>query len=93
MKFIKYYMAQSKSSKRTCSSLDTDSDSDNVDSAFPHFIVLESLKEKPLSKVNPFVVEKVISGVVKPVSVKKNCTMVLCSLRLRNAHMLKISLE
>ena len=71
MKFIKYYMAQSKSSKRTCSSLDTDSDSDNVDSAFPHFIVLESLEEKPLSKVNPFVVEKVISGVVKPVSVKK----------------------
>ena len=64
-------MAQSKSSKRTCSSLDTDSDSDNVDSAFPHFIVLESLEEKPLSKVNPFVVEKVISGVVKPVSVKK----------------------
>ena len=61
-------MATPKPSKR----LHTDSDSDGETiSTFPHFIVLESLQEKQLSKLNPFVVEKAICGIVKPVSVKK----------------------
>ena len=62
-------MASTKSSKRLHT--DSDSDSEAITSTYPHFIVLESLQEKQLSKLNPFVVEKVISGIVKPVSVKK----------------------
>ena len=62
-------MASSKISKRLCP--DSDSDSDNSVSSFPRFVVLESLEDKHLTKINPFVVHKVISGIVKPVSVKK----------------------
>ena len=62
-------MASIKSSKRSYS--DSDSDSDGTNSSFPRFVILESTEEKQLAKVNPFVVEKVISGIVKPVSVKK----------------------
>ena len=62
-------MASTKSSKRLHT--DSDSDSEAITSTYPHFIVLESLQEKQLSKLNPFVDEKVISGIVKPVSVKK----------------------
>ena len=38
---------------------------------FPHFIVLESLDEKQLTKLNPIIIEKTISGIVNPISVKK----------------------
>ena len=62
-------MALSKSSKRYYS--DTDSDSETSPSSFPRFIVLESLEEKPLAKLNPFVIEKTISGIVIPQTVKK----------------------
>ena len=58
-------MASTKSYKRL------HSDSEAITSIYPHFIVLESLQEKQLSKLNPFVVEKVISDIVKPVLVKK----------------------
>ena len=61
-------MASSKPSKRLHT--DSDSDGETTNSTFPHFIVLESLQEKQL-KLNPFVIEKVISGIVNPVSVKK----------------------
>ena len=50
----------------------SDSDSDvPISTSFPQFIVLESLEEKPLSKLSPFVIEKVISGIVSARSVKK----------------------
>ena len=62
-------MASSKPSKRLHT--DSDSDGETTNSTFPHFIVLESLQEKQLTKLNPFVIEKVISGIVNPVSVKK----------------------
>ena len=62
-------MASSKQSKRLCP--DSDSDTDISTSTFPRFVILESLEEKQLSKINPFVLHKVISGIVKPVSVKK----------------------
>ena len=62
-------MALSKSSKRSYS--DTDSDSETSPSSFPRFIVLESLEEKPLAKLNPFVIEKTINGIVIPQTVKK----------------------
>ena len=61
------YMAASKISKRLCP--DSDSDSDPSISSFPRFVELKSLEH--LTKINPFVVHKVISGIVKPVSVKK----------------------
>ena len=58
-------MATPKPSKRLHT--DSDSDSETISSTFPHFIVLE----KQLTKLNPIVIEKVISGIVNPVSVKK----------------------
>ena len=61
-------MASSKISKRLCP--DSDSDSDTPISSFPRFIVLESLEDKQLTKINPFVVHKIISGIVSPISVK-----------------------
>ena len=62
-------MASSKHSKRLCP--DSDSDSDTSITNFPRFVILESLEDKQLATVNPFVVHKVISGIVKPISVKK----------------------
>ena len=61
-------MASSKLSKRLCP--DSDSDTDTSLSSFPRF-VLESLEDKLLTKISPFVIHKVISSIVKPVSVKK----------------------
>ena len=54
-------MASSKPSKRPYP--DRDSDSEPLPSTFPHFIVLESL--------DPIIIEKTISGIVNPLSVKK----------------------
>ena len=62
-------MATVKSSKRSYS--DSDSDGEISPSSFPHFIVLESLEEKQLAKLNLIVIEKTILGIVKPKSVKK----------------------
>ena len=62
-------MASSKPSKRPYP--DSDSDSEPLPSTFPHFIVLESLDEKQLTKLNPIIIEKTISGIVNPNSVKK----------------------
>ena len=49
----------------------SDSDSEIQISSFPHFIVLESVEEKQLSQLNPFIIAKTISGIVKPTTVKK----------------------
>ena len=67
--YITYFMASSKPSKRPYP--DSDSDSEPLPSTFPHFIVLESLDEKQLTKPNPIIIEKTISGIVNPLSVKK----------------------
>ena len=67
--YITYFMASSKPSKRPYP--DSDSDSEPLPSTFPHFIVLESLDEKQLTKLNPIIIEKTISGIVNPISVKK----------------------
>ena len=45
-------MASSKISKRL--NPDSDSDSDTSISSFPRFVVLESLEDKHLTKINPF---------------------------------------
>ena len=66
---ISYLMATPKSSKRSYS--DSESDNETQLSSFPHFIVLESLEDKPMSKLSPFVIEKTLSGLFTPVSVKK----------------------
>ena len=62
-------MASQKSSKRWYS--DSESDTETQSSSFPHFIVLELLEDKPVSKLDPFLIEKTLSGLVKPISVKK----------------------
>ena len=62
-------MATPKSSKRSYS--DSESDTETQHSSFPHFIVLESIEDKPMSKLSPFVIEKTFSGLFTPVSVKK----------------------
>ena len=61
-------MATPKSSKRSYS--DSESDTETQQSSFPHFIVLESIEDKPMSKLSPFVIEKTLSGLFTPVSVK-----------------------
>ena len=66
---ILYLMATPKSSKRSYS--DSESDTETQPSAFPHFIVLESLEDKPMSKLSPLVIKKTLSGLFTPVSVKK----------------------
>ena len=66
---ILYLMATPKSSKRSYS--DSESDTETQQSSFPHFIVLESIEDKPMSKLSPFVIEKTLSGLFTPVSVKK----------------------
>ena len=63
--YIAYLMASSKPSKRPYP------DSEPLPSTFPYFIVLESLDEKQLTKLNPIIIEKTISGIVNPLSVKK----------------------
>ena len=65
---ISYLMATPKSSKRSYS--DSESDTETQPSSFPHFIVLESLIDKPMSKLSPFVIVKTLSGLCTPVSVK-----------------------
>ena len=67
--YITYFMASSKPSKRPYP--DSDSDSEPLPQTFLHFIVLESLDEKQLTKLNPIIIEKTISGIVNPISVKK----------------------
>ena len=62
-------MATPKSSKRSYS--DSESDTETQQSSFPHFIVLESIEYKPMSKLSPFVIEKTLSCLFTPVSVKK----------------------
>ena len=62
-------MATPKSSKRSYS--DSESDTETQQSSFPHFIVLESIEDKPMSKLSPFVIEKTLSGLFTPVYVKK----------------------
>ena len=66
---ILYLMATPKSSKRSYS--DSESDTETQQSSFAHFIVLESIEDKPMSKLSPFVIEKTLSGLFTPVSVKK----------------------
>ena len=53
---ILYLMATPKSSKRSYS--DSESDTETQQSSFPHFIVLESIEDKLMSKLSPFVIEK-----------------------------------
>ena len=62
-------MATPKSSKRSYS--ESESDTETQPSSFPHFIVLESLEDKLMSKLSPFVIEKTLSALFTPGSVKK----------------------
>ena len=66
---ILHLMATPKSSERSYS--DSESDTETQQSSFPQFIVLESIEDKPMSKLSPFVIEKPLSGLFTPVSVNK----------------------
>lgn len=58
-----------KKSKRPHTEID--SDSDNEDTNFPRFIVLEATSNIPLTKMSPFIIQKVISSKITPKNVKK----------------------
>ena len=45
-------------------------DSDN-DESYPRFIILESKEKLPLTKLSPFIIEKIISALITPKIVKK----------------------
>ena len=53
-------------------------DSDN-DEPYPRFIILESKEKLPLTKISPFIIEKCISALISPKTVKnlKNGTILL----------------
>ena len=59
--------------KRSREQLDSDSDNGQTSSSFPRFLIVESNDpERPLSKLSPFVIEKVLVSVAgSPKSVKK----------------------
>ena len=62
--------------KRTCEQLESDTDSTqgpSSSSSFPRFLIIESTKvDEPLTKLSPFVIEKVLVSVAgSPKSVKK----------------------
>ena len=53
-------------------------DSDN-DEPYPRFIILESKEKLPLTKISPFMIEKCISALISPKTVKnlKNGTILI----------------
>ena len=59
--------------KRTRDQLDADSETTSPTSPFPRFLLIEStIPEQPLSKLSPFVIQKVLLSVAgSPKSVKK----------------------
>ena len=59
--------------KRTRDQLDADSETTSPTSPFPRFLLIEStIPEQPLSKLSPFVIQKVLLSVAgPPKSVKK----------------------
>ena len=50
--------------------IDTDNSDDDIEVPFPTFIVIEST-ETPITQLSPFIIEKVISGNLTPINVKK----------------------
>ena len=56
--------------QRNCVKSDSSSNNE-VESTFPRFIFIES-SSLPITNLSPFVIEKVISGNLTPISEKKN---------------------
>ena len=54
----------------TCLETYSDSDAEKTDTPFPNFIVLESVEEKPVTKLSLFVIEKFLSTNISLKSVK-----------------------
>lgn len=51
--------------------MESDSDDEQLEVPFSRFIILESREEVPLTKLSPFLIQRVISSIVNPKSVKK----------------------
>ena len=67
----KTFMASFTNKKFKCNYVEFDSSSDNeAESAFPRLIIIES-SSLPITNLSPFIIEKVISGNLTPISVKK----------------------
>ena len=64
-------MALTKKTKRAHVESETDSETETIPKTFPNFLVLESVEDTPLTSLSPFIIEKVISGITTPKTVKK----------------------
>jgi len=60
-----------KTTKRFHKDLSDSSDSETENNEFTKFIVIESLETTPLSKLSPFLIERVITSRCNPKTVKK----------------------
>ena len=49
----------------------SDSNNDSDQTLFLKFIVLESMKDTPITKLSPFIIEKILNSFIKAKSVKK----------------------
>ena len=68
MDYEKTTQAKTKKMKRPL----TESESENeMDENFYQFIVLESIKETPITKLSPFLIQKTIKTHCKPINIKK----------------------
>ena len=65
-------------------------DSDN-DEPYPRFIILESKEKLPLTKTSPFIIEKSISALITPKTIKnlKNGTILIEVTEKKQAEILK----
>ena len=67
-----FFFLKKKKTKKKLKQTLTDTDSDNeTEACFPRFIIIEST-EIPITNLSPFVIEKLISSNIKPITVKKN---------------------
>ena len=56
---------------------ETDSDNYLDQTFFPEFIVLESTKDTPITKLSPFIIEETLGSMIKPRSMKKQAKNIL----------------
>ena len=56
--------------KRPYIELDNDKEKIQLELPFPKFIILESIEDTPLTKLSPFLIQKIISTNIGPKTVK-----------------------
>ena len=65
------YRKKTKAKQISQTHVETYSDNELDQTLFPKFIVLESTEDTPINKLSPFIIEKILSLVIKPKSIKK----------------------